>query len=115
MNPTYEELKGVQKEVCDLCRSNQKSCDSNTELCIEFWEQKHFDYAVCADDKEFSWIIRKYPPESLVKYRRNLISWGLITPSKASREHSEKMEASNHMPDYLHQFKNHTNQIRIIN
>jgi len=111
--PTYNELTGTQKEVCDLCLANQKSCDSNTELCIEFWKEKSWDYlrsdCPCPPDETHIFVaIRKYPPESLTKYRRNLVEWGLIKPSEESKKHSREMESQNHKTPEQHQFNNET-------
>lgn len=108
--PTYNELTGTQKEVCDLCLINQKAADSNTELCIAFWRNE----SIGIDNLSFvdiSWIIRKYPPESLTKYRRNLVEWGLIFPSEESKKHSREMEAQNHKTPEQHNFENGQNQL----
>ena len=98
----YEELKGTEKECFDLLHNNQKAIDSNTEWVIEFYAIKTLGYF--GDD--LPKIMRAYPPESLTKYRRNLIFDGLIHPSEKSKEHSLKMEAKNHRPKYQHQAEN---------
>ena len=110
--PTADELTGVQKQVYKLCLHNQKACDKNTELCIAFWEEKSWDYlkydSPCIpDETHIIKAIRKYPPESLTKYRRNLVEWGLIFPSEESKKHSREMEAQNHKSTEMHQFDNH--------
>ncbi len=99
-----EDLEGVEKEVYDLCTKNPIARDSNTELCISFWMSKRYDflpddYPCGPCEIELFKAIRKYPPESLTKYRRNLIAWGLIEPSESSKKHSEEMEAQNHKPE----------------
>ena len=93
---TYEDLRGVEKECFDLLHSNQGVVDENTDWCLSFWGYKQ---AICGG---LMGAIRKYKPESLTKYRRNLIFDGLIFPSEKSKEHSAKMEQQNHKPEYLH-------------
>jgi hypothetical protein len=105
--PTYNELTGTQKEVCDLCLTNQKAADNNTELCIAFWR----DHEISEYLEDIYYIIRKYPPESLTKYRRNLVEWGLIFPSEESKKHSREMEAQNHKTPEQHNFENGQNQL----
>lgn len=117
--PTANELTGVQREVYELCLTNQKATDSNTELCIDFWLSKMYDLlpddCTCSPTEiELIKAIRKYPPESLTKYRRNLVEWGLITPSKTSREHSQKMEDQNHKTPEQHQFDNEHSQNQLF-
>lgn len=94
----YEDLKGTEKEVCDLCRDNQEACDDNTELCIAFWDMKQDETYLDSRPLGIFGAIRKYKPESLTKYRRNLADEQLIFPSEKSKEHSIKMEAQNHQP-----------------
>jgi hypothetical protein len=113
--PTYNELTGTQKEVCDLCLDNQKACDSNTELCIAFWKEKSWDYiendCPCQPDETHIFMaIRKYPPESLTKYRRNLVEWKLIFPSEESKKHSREVELKNHKSSYLRESENRINR-----
>ena len=101
---TYNQLEGTQKLVCDICLQNKKAADDNTELVIAFWTE------YC--ESEFGFIdenvIRKYKPESLTKYRRNLVEWGLIHPSKESQEHSVEMEKQNHQPASFWEMDNRT-------
>lgn len=107
--PTANELTGVQREVYELCLTNQKATDSNTELCIAFWRNE----SIGIDNLSFvdiSWIIRKYPPESLTKYRRNLVEWGLIFPSEESKKHSREVELKNHKSSYLRESENRINR-----
>lgn len=111
--PTANELTGVQSEVYELCLHNQKATDSNTELCIDFWLSKMYDLlpddCTCSPTEiELIKAIRKYPPESLTKYRRNLVEWGLIFPSEKSKKHSREKEAENHKKDYQFSFHNET-------
>lgn len=96
-----QDIKGVEREVMDVCRASQRACDSNTELCIEFWETKKWERLESSEVYYFADVIRKYPPESLTKYRRNLIFDGLITPSDESKKHSQEMEQQNHIPQHL--------------
>ena len=101
------QIKGTERDVMRLCRENKRACDSNTELCIAFWDMKQDEINERTGKAlGFEGAIRKYPPESLTKYRRNLIFDVLIFPSKDSREHSLKMEAQNHRPQYQHTQEN---------
>ncbi len=93
---TADQLSGVEKECYERLKDYQKAVDNNTEWCIAFWDINLFsDYD---PDKEWMDTIRKYPPESLTKYRRNLIFDGLIHPTEESKEHSIEMEKKNHSP-----------------
>lgn len=106
MELTLENLEGVQKECYDLLKDNQKAIDDNTEWCIAFWwihvESRYEEF--WADD--LTDAIRKYPPESLTKYRRNLITAGLIKPSESSKKHSTEMEAKNHKTESQWKYEN---------
>lgn len=110
--PTADELVGVQREVYELCRYNQKACNDNTEICIAFWDIKQDEInEITKMPLGIFGAIRKYHPESLTKYRRNLVEWGLITPSKTSREHSQKMEAQNHKTPQQYSFENQQGEL----
>lgn len=98
---TKEELSGVMLECYNLLRDNQQAVDDNTEWCIAFWDIKQDETYLDSDSLGIFGAIRKYKPESLTKYRRDLVASKLIFPSKESIEHSAKMEAQNHMPDYM--------------
>jgi hypothetical protein len=100
--PTADELVGVQKECFELLKNNQEAIDDNTEWCLAFWKSVGNDCDILPED------IRKYPPESLTKYRRNLVEWGLIFPSEKSKKHSREKEAENHKKDYQFSFHNET-------
>lgn len=93
--PEYEDLIGTAKEVCDLCRRNELACNSNTELCIEFWRMKSFDGSIVSP------VIRDYPPETLTKIRRTLTEAELIHPSKEIQEKREEIEKSYHNTELL--------------
>lgn len=113
--PTANELTGVQREIYELCLHNQKATDSNTELCIDFWLSKMYDLlpddCTCSPTEiELIKAIRKYPPESLTKYRRNLVEWGLIFPSEESKKHSREVELKNHKSSYLRESENRINR-----
>ncbi len=105
--PTADELVGVQREVYELCRYNQKACNDNTEICIAFWDIKQDEInELTKMPLGIFGAIRKYPPESLTKYRRNLVEWGLITPSEESRSHSLQKESENHKSPAIFEFEN---------
>ena len=87
--PEYEDLSGTAKEVCDLCRRSETACNSNTELCIEFWNS--IDNMLMSSYEN---VIRKYPPETLTKIRRTLTEAELIFPKKEITKKRKELEKS---------------------
>jgi len=94
---TLSQLNDIERKVYELCQESEICTNSNTILCIKFWQKfnKREDKLIEED------VVKNYPPESITRARRHLVEWGHLFPDKEVQKKRREIEASYHAPDYI--------------
>lgn len=98
---TLEMLNHKERLVYELCKEQPIALNSNTMLCIKFWQK----YGKRTDELMTEEVVKNYPPETLTRVRRDLVIWGLLIPNKEIQEKRMELEASYHKPDYMKHYR----------
>lgn len=94
---TINLLNDLERKVYDLCLEDRIALNSNTILCIRFWQR----YGRRDDKLIEENIVELYQPESITRARRHLVEWGLLTPDKEIQK--KRMETARNWktPNYM--------------
>ena len=92
---TLSQLNDIERRVYELCQESEICTNSNTILCIKFWQKYSQDELIKPT------IVEDYPPESITRARRHLVEWGHLIPNETIQKKRRELEASYHAPDYM--------------
>lgn len=89
---TITQLNDLERKVYDLCNEDDTCTNSNTLLCVRFWQRYNTGRGEWYKNFISTESILKYPPESITRARRHLVEWKLLTPNKEIQE--KRMETA---------------------